>query len=175
MYNLYLGGLSCTQVAKQKGLTVSTVCNYFKRYNLKVENRQNLDRISNKELIKRYNNGESLTKIAKDCGSSVGKLGDTLRSLGIEVVNQQNKLRFNENVFDTIDTEEKAYWLGFIFADGYISSQKEGKKKQYKFELTLGVEDIDHLHKFNKFIGYEGDNVKAKPVKYKGNTRMSYR
>ena len=109
MYNLYLGGLSCTQVAKQKGLTVATVCNYFKKYNLKVENRQNLDRISDKELIERYNNGESLTRIAKDCGSTAKKLGNTLRLFGIEIINQQNKLRFNENVFDIIDTEEKAY------------------------------------------------------------------
>ena len=32
----------------------------------------------------------------------------------------------NENYFEKIDTEEKAYWLGFIYADGYITGDKLG-------------------------------------------------
>jgi len=30
----------------------------------------------------------------------------------------------NENIFETIDTKEKAYWLGFIYADGNISKKE---------------------------------------------------
>ena len=59
---------------------------------------------------------------------------------------------FNKNVFDIIDSEEKAYWLGFIFADGTISSQKEGIKNKYSFELSLSLKDLKHLIKFQKFI-----------------------
>ena len=29
----------------------------------------------------------------------------------------------NSNVFEKIDTEEKAYWLGFLYADGYINEE----------------------------------------------------
>jgi intein/homing endonuclease len=54
----------------------------------------------------------------------------------------------NEFIFDNIDTEEKAYWLGFIFADGTISSTR------FRFELSLSLKDIDHLEKFRQFIGY---------------------
>lgn len=32
---------------------------------------------------------------------------------------------FNERYFENIDTEEKAYWLGFISADGCISKPSE--------------------------------------------------
>lgn len=65
-----------------------------------------------------------------------------------------NKSRtiFDKNIFDTIDTEEKAYWLGFIYADGNISSHKEGVKKRYSFELSLSNNDINHLKKFKEFI-----------------------
>ena len=63
---------------------------------------------------------------------------------------------FNENVFDFIDTEEKAYWLGFIFADGTISSSplRKEAKTQYQFELSLSSKDKSHLEKFAKFINY---------------------
>ena len=28
---------------------------------------------------------------------------------------------YNRHIFDNIDSEEKAYWLGFIVADGYLN------------------------------------------------------
>lgn len=62
---------------------------------------------------------------------------------------------YNEHVFDFIDSEEKAYWLGFIFADGYIYSAplKEGKTRvDYNFELCSSDKDKGHMEKFNKFI-----------------------
>jgi len=56
------------------------------------------------------------------------------------------------NIFDNIDTEEKAYWLGFLYADGAISSSplKEGKKN-YNVELSLKINDKEHLKKFYTF------------------------
>lgn len=67
----------------------------------------------------------------------------------------------NYNYFDKIDTEEKAYWLGFLFADGNISKpyriKKDGsiKNGNYRIELSLKGDDIEHLKKFAKAIGYE--------------------
>lgn len=31
------------------------------------------------------------------------------------------KYTFNENIFSVIDTPEKAYWAGFLYADGYLT------------------------------------------------------
>lgn len=68
----------------------------------------------------------------------------------------QGKASFNETIFDSIDTEEKAYWLGFLFADGTISSSplRNDAKTQYQIELSLSSKDSPHLEKFAKFIGY---------------------
>lgn len=53
--------------------------------------------------------------------------------------------------FDNIDTEEKAYWLGFLTADGWISKNKKSNAGAVGIELQYG--DICHLKKFNKSIG----------------------
>lgn len=50
-------------------------------------------------------------------------------------------------VFETIDTEEKAYWLGFLYADGSVGSNDN------RIELGLAEKDFHHIEKFRDFIG----------------------
>ena len=52
----------------------------------------------------------------------------------------------NSNVFERIDTEEKAYWLGFLYADGYIN-QDTGE-----ITIGLGEKDKEHIVKFQQFL-----------------------
>ncbi len=122
------------------------------------------------EYINNINNKPSLTKICAKYHIDTGTLSKRLKELNIEVINYQNKLKFDNTVFDCIDTEEKAYWLGFIFADGYISSSplKENEKAHYIFEISLKGSDVGHLHKFNKFMKHENDNVKMGYVNCEG-------
>ena len=49
----------------------------------------------------------------------------------------------NSNIFEKIDTEEKAYWLGFLYADGYVDPERG--------EIILGLAEKDKEH-INKFI-----------------------
>lgn len=49
--------------------------------------------------------------------------------------------------FKVIDTEEKAYWLGFLYADGCVGSTES------KIELSLAEQDFHHIEKFRDFIG----------------------
>lgn len=58
--------------------------------------------------------------------------------------NHFRKYTHDYNFFKNIDTEEKAYWLGFMFADGYIVN----KSKTYgedAFGITLHANDIKTL------------------------------
>ena len=57
------------------------------------------------------------------------------------------KYNFNENYFANIDTEQKAYWLGFLFADGNV----------YKNVMTLKLSNLDksHLELFREHIRSE--------------------
>ena len=112
--------------------------------------------------------GISLTQMAKREGTSRQTLAKKFKELGIEIINKQNRTKFNENIFDSIDTEEKAYWLGFIYADGSISSIENKPKPKYTLEVSLKGSDIEHLHKLSKFMECEEDKIKLSNAKCQG-------
>lgn len=64
------------------------------------------------------------------------------------------KYTYNKNAFNKIETEEDAYWLGFLLADGYIA----GGNKPF-LQLKLGEKDKKHLEKFIKYLGYTSTEI----------------
>lgn len=57
---------------------------------------------------------------------------------------------FNDDYFETIDTEDKAYFLGLLFADGNVYMAR------HRVQITLANEDAYILNKFSECIGYSG-------------------
>jgi len=53
----------------------------------------------------------------------------------------------NDNFFEVIDTEEKAYWLGALYADGNVSQNKTGSGK-----IFLSSKDQTWVERFMKSI-----------------------
>ena len=109
----------------------------------------------------------SLTKLAIREGTTRQTLAKYFKKFGIPIINKQNRLKFDNTVFDFIDTEEKAYWLGFIFADGTINSSPmdSDKKCTYTIEISLKADDFNHLEKFNAFMKCETNRVKISDAK----------
>jgi len=97
----------------------------------------------------------SITKIAQEFNFCRKQLSLQFKKDNIIVVNKQNMLKFDNTVFDNIDTEEKAYWLGFLYADGYVSNGN----RTNNVELSLQLMDNDHLVKYKKFLKAK-NNVK---------------
>jgi hypothetical protein len=60
------------------------------------------------------------------------------------------KYKYNKNYFEKIDSHEKAYWLGFILADGNLQDNrnKENKSDNVSLRIRLSEIDKDHLEKF---------------------------
>jgi hypothetical protein len=82
-------------------------------------------------------------------------------SYELRSVNKKNKTFYrkwvlNENYFNVIDTEHKAYFLGLLYADGSVNKDKS---------ITLGLneQDLGILLEFNKELKYN------KPLKYSNN------
>jgi len=85
------------------------------------------------------------------------KLGRTKTAIDLKVNRlglKKSKYHYNKDFFETIDTEEKAYWLGFMYADGWVCVQKTetGNVRQGELGIQLQQSDSDHLRKFVKSI-----------------------
>ena len=63
-----------------------------------------------------------MRQIEKDYDVSRATVAKFLEKIGVKTTkgNHHRTYHHNEEYFENIDTEHKAYWLGFIFADGYI-------------------------------------------------------
>ena len=90
----------------------------------------------NQKIVEEYintpNHLKNLSKLGEKFGiKTVRTVSNILKAANIEIYNTSHHTTVNENVFDVIDTEEKAYWLGFMYADGCIYS------KEYRIELSL--------------------------------------
>lgn len=121
------------------------------------------------KIIKEYIDTKcSIQFLAKKYKKDAMTISRAIKKAGYEIVNRQNVIKIDEHVFDIIDTEEKAYWLGFIFADGGLS------KRDNSFELTLAEKDKEHLEKFNNFIKHRR-NLKTKTIKLNNKTFTAYR
>lgn len=60
-----------------------------------------------------------------------------------------SEYNYNENYFETIDSEHKAYWLGFLYADGYVEPiYRKEKIKAFRIEVGLSLIDKEHLTNF---------------------------
>ena len=147
---------SAEQVGSDLQICPTTVIRYLKKLGYDFSKYQTKGKISYQEGLQKFQTeGLSLTKFCTKYQLSAAHFGRFLRKNGIIISNIQNEVKFNEHVFDTIDTEEKAYWLGFIYADGYISSIDRAG-----FEIALKAEDSNHLQKFNTFMEHRKNNVK---------------
>ena len=128
----------------------------------KRKTRRKIFKISDEEIKKMYLEGKSLNDIAKVAQNTKGvmALRNKLHDLGVDTTKDMKrytlkmskafkKYNLDEHIFDKIDTEEKAYWLGFLMADGY------NQENRYCVSLRLQYEDIEILEKFQKFLKTE--------------------
>lgn len=114
--------------------------------------------------------GKSVNEMAKMFGVNRSSIYKRIRKHKIKVPFIKEPI-FNEHIFDSIDNEEKAYWLGFLYADGCVLIGK----KRYVLELSLKADDVNHLWKFNDFLGYDRKLNKVKIGDIKCNGKLCSR
>lgn len=134
-------------------------------------------------LINEYvNKKRTIKDIADSLRTNRENVRLYLRKFGITTDTERarqagKKYHFNERIFQTIDTEEKAYWLGFITGDGCIEDMPRTRSDgsiyhNYRLRFTLAEKDVDHLKKFLKFIGDETIPIKHYSTTLKGRDKI---
>lgn len=84
----------------------------------------------------------------------------------VEVGHSNYKHHLNRNAFASIETEEDAYTLGFITADGYLSESRNS------LFIGLHARDVDILRKIGQYLEYDGE-IKYDVNKQTKNPRCS--
>ena len=104
------------------------------------------------EWVKMYRTGMSMAKIAKVHHVHPQAVMDGLVRSNEKIRTKSQAIRkyqIDENVFDIL-TPEAVYWLGFLYADGGMTS---AGKNLFTIGLTVAEKDKLHLDKWAKFIG----------------------
>lgn len=100
-----------------------------------------------KEICDLYAAGESSNKIATKLQLSKSSIKKILKKHDITIRDasvSHQIYNVDENIFENIDSHEKAYWVGFLTADGTITGGR--------LKLALSTKDIEHLKAFKKFM-----------------------
>jgi LAGLIDADG-like domain len=109
------------------------------------------------EFYRRNKKSPSLQSFCKKCANKdCRERARHNRLLNPKTLGGQRRYTLDEAVFKSIDTEQKAYWLGFLYADGYNGESRS------MITLGLAEQDKNHLEGFKKFIGSNAP-IKVRP------------
>lgn len=118
-------------------------------------------------LIEKYNNKESMQDIAKYFNVHVQTVRNRLKELNIYDKTRRNRKHYCDFAFfEDINSEEKAYWLGYIAADGNVYSNKQRRNYSAGSTLKIVSKDKEHLEKFKRSI--QSDAKIERIVNFKG-------
>lgn len=156
-FKLYEQGLSTTEICNKLGVNRNKGYKLLQKKNKK--SHSHLPVAVTQEEIEKikqyYTNGETIRAISKKMGIKEGTVNYWLRKFNVtRARGPQSKC--NHDYFENIDTPNKAYFLGLLYADGSIL---DGKTKNGRDKLTISIElkssDSYILEEFRKQIEYE--------------------
>lgn len=142
---------------------------FINKYGIQIDKYNDSYRFVNQEWLKaaleecgtpnkvasRYNMARtSVTRYAKKYGLYEKKFSRT----------KTNKI--DETYFEEIDNAKKAYWLGFIMADGSLYHYKDSDKVQ--FELKIKESDKELMENFAEDIGFPVEKLVFRDSTRKG-------
>lgn len=97
-------------------------------------------------IIKEYYNNKSYKDISNKYIFSMRSIPRVLIESGINT-KLKNRYTLDSNYFQNINNQDKAYWLGFLHADGFVGTEKYNN-------IVLSSTDNEHIIKFAKAIKY---------------------
>lgn len=113
-----------------------------------------LTEVEKRDILDSFKDGEICSEIAKRLHRNHVSVAKFLKKNGYQLQSNSNrakKFKVNESFFDNIDSEEKAYFLGFLYADGH------NNRTTNSIIIGLKEDDKEILEKLRISIGYTGE------------------
>ena len=144
--------ISLIELSQKYNVSVPTIKRRLKAANVEIRYpKKNINKQKLNLALQYYQSGDNSVTAAKKAGIGKHTFRTYLRDNNLlhKVISIQKDKTYNKNYFHDIDTEEKAYWLGFIFGDGSI---KKSPYESSSLVIEISNDDVNHLKKFNKSI-----------------------
>lgn len=160
----YYSGLTALDISKKIPYHNSTISKFLRGKGLKTLPSRVPPKVI-QEIRDYYLEGNTIKATAQKYCVTEGFVNFHLKQMG--VTRRRGKMPIvNEEYFSSIDTEKKAYFLGFMFADGYIK-----KTHSYLVQLMLREEDGYIIKEFKKELKTDREVKIYKRVERDGRER----
>jgi hypothetical protein len=124
------------------------------------------------KIIESYLNRESTQSISERYFCSQQTISRFLKKNGVNVTKKRCRKNINSNYFDEIDSSIKAYFLGFIAADGSIFKTKNNK---VVFSISIQSSDVAILNKLSEELSGSNGLVGNIFTRKSGNSTVDLR
>lgn len=143
--NLYKNGMKVNDIASQYNVHPNTIKVILSKCGLTKKDRKGLlDLLDIQKIESLYKDGWSTKNIANQLNVSAESIRRVLKRNGIE--RRHSLYSVNDHYFDIIDTQDKAYFIGLLWADGCNDVDKN------LITITLQERDKHILDSFNDII-----------------------
>ena len=141
---------SVPQIAEENNLSQRSLRRWVTKFGLEMPNHFDQPYRHKEwliEMLKKNNN--SIVLISNQTGYKPDTLREWCHKFGLTPERRKQELSVNEQYFKEIDTPAKAYYLGFLMADGWIMSDFHswgiGLQEQDKYILERLAKEINFL------------------------------
>jgi len=154
---LVADGMAITRIAAKLNISLLLVKEEIYKNNFQLK-REIFDNSQIERIVRLYSDGVSAKSLAQKFSIRKERVQRWAAEQGLlRSKNESHRFtQFNETVFDAIDTPNKAYWLGFIYADGCNAPDVNTVR------IGLKGSDDGHLKKAAIFFGLSEDKVTRK-------------
>lgn len=104
--------------------------------------------VADADLVKAYKDGMTVSQVAEKYGVGDHYVFNRVKGLRSK---RGPQVKWNEDFFEKIDSEEKAYWLGFLMADGSVVVR--ARENKYCMSVGLQIRDRGALEKLLCVVG----------------------
>ena len=184
--SLHEKGFNTVEIGKKIGRSQSTIERYLKSKGYTMNYGRRINGVELDNIIELYNNGltcREIHKLYSHIYNSEEAIQRIIKKAGISRGRHKKEIILEHDYFENIDTENKAYFLGLLLADGCIIDSHSGQsiiKLELKYEdkyiieslanelkTDLIVRDYNYGRKHNAILQVRSDKM-AKDLSYYG-------